>query len=159
VSTLQPIPYRDPADLLRRFAPTPLRARIDLESAGVVMETNDLSLLPPSYVVDVTIPLPSSRSCLWKIIRDVDVRGTTAEASIIMAGSLIVYTMGPACLIGADRERNEILAFIGRDVDKACFHRSILPALQRLTEFVTRKQKPSTVVENAEAAIGGHCGA
>jgi hypothetical protein len=158
VSTLQPIPYRDPADLLRRFAPTPLRARIDLESGGVVIETNDLSLLPPSYVVDVTIPLPS-RSCLWKIIRDVDVRGTIAEASIIMAGSLIVYTMGPACLIGADRERNEILAFIGRDVDKACFHRSILPALQRLTEFVTRKQEPSTVVENAEAAIGGHRGA
>jgi hypothetical protein len=157
VSTLRPISYRDPLDLLRRFAPTPLSARIDLEFASVVMETNDLSFLPPWSLVDVASPLPSSQSCVWKIVRDVDVRGTTAEASIIMAGSLMVYTMGPACLIGADRERNEILVFIGRDVDKSSFDGSILPVLRRLTEFVTRKQEPSTLVEDAEAAIGGHC--
>jgi hypothetical protein len=40
-----------------------------------------------------------------------------AEPTIVMAGNLITYSMGPACLIAADRERKEILAFIGTAAD------------------------------------------
>jgi hypothetical protein len=76
-----------------------------------------------------------------------------------MAGSLIIYSMGPACLVGADRERGEILAFIGRDVDARVFQESILPALVRLTEFVTRKQQMPNIPQNAGLPIGGQCNA
>jgi hypothetical protein len=65
--------------------------------------------------------------------------------------------MGRACLIGADRERKEVLAFIGRDVDTTVFQQWILPALCRLTEFVTRQPGIPTVVETAEPTVGGQC--
>jgi hypothetical protein len=157
VFTPEPISYCDPLDLLRRFAPTPLKAFVYLEFADVLLETNDFSFLP-------TLPQPSSRdsysqSCLWKIVRDLDVRGATTDASIVMAGSLIVYSLGPACLIGADRERGEILAFIGRDVDVRVFQESVLPALIRLTEFVTRKQETPAIARGAEVPIEGQCNA
>jgi hypothetical protein len=150
--TLEPVSYTDPLDLLRRFAPTPLKAGIHLGFANVVLETNDLSFLP--LLLHSNDTKISSTPCLWKIVRDVDVRGTTVEASILMAGNLIVYCMGPACLIGADRERREILAFIGRDVDAHCFQESVLPALCRLTEFVTRPQDPAAPSQ-AEVPAGG----
>jgi len=152
MTTLESVSYTDPLDLLHRFVPTPLRAEIHLELANVVLETNDLSfllLLPHSTAGEI-----SSTPCLWKIVRDVDVRGTTAEASILMAGNLIFYSMGPACLMGADRERREILAFIGRDVDAHSFQQSILPALCRLTEFVTRPQDIA-VPGRTEVPAGG----
>ncbi len=150
----EPVSYSDPLDLLRRFSPVPLKALVYLEFANVLLETNDLSFLPSLSLLSV--PVASSQSCLWKIIRDVDVRGMFTEASIVMAGSLIVYSMGPPCLIGADRERGEILAFIGRDVDSRSFQESILPALMRLTEFVTRKQQDTPVVaSHPELPVGG----
>jgi hypothetical protein len=157
MSTLVPVSYKDPLDLLRRFAPTPLKAQVNLEIANVVLETNDLSFFLPSLSRLSTAEI-STKSCVWKIVRDVDVRGTTIEVSIVMAGNLIVYSMGPACLIGADRERSEILAFIGRDVDTHSFQEAILPALCRLTEFVTRQQEAPIVIR-PEVAMGGPCNA
>jgi hypothetical protein len=156
MSTLVPVSYKDPLDLLRRCTPTPLKAEINLEIANIVLETNDLSFLPSlSRLSSAEI---STKSCFWKIVRDVDVRGTTIEASIVMAGNLIVYSMGPACLIGADRERSEILAFIGRDVDTHSFQEAILPALCRLTEFVTR-QREAPIMIRPEVAMGDSCNA
>ena len=155
MSTLIPVFYKDPLDLLRRFTPTPLKTEVNLEIANVVLETNDLSFLPS--MSRLSAAEISTKSCSWKIVRDVDARGTTIEASIVMAGNLIVYSMGPACLIGADRERSEILAFIGRDVDTHSFQEAILPALCRLTEFVTRQQEASMI--HPEVAMEGPCNA
>jgi hypothetical protein len=149
--------YRDPLDLLRRFAPTPLKAQVYLEIANVLLETNDLSFL--SSLSQMAAREPALQSCRWKMVRDMDVPGATSEASIVMAGSLIVYCMGPACLIGADRERGEILAFIGRDVDARHFQESILPSLMRLTEFVTRKQDAPILAQNSITRVGGACNA
>jgi hypothetical protein len=154
--------YRDPLDLLRRFAPTPLKTHMKLDFATVLLETNDLSFFPSPWQPHVQSPrnpLPSANSaqsthCLWKIVRDVDVDHKITETSIVMAGSLIVYSMGPACVIGADRERKEILAFIGLEVDARTFRESILPALCRLTEFVMRQETPQAL-RAAEVAVGG----
>jgi hypothetical protein len=157
VLTPELVSYRDPLDLLRRFAPTPLKAQVYLEFANVSMETNDLSFF--SSLSKLGVREPSSPTCLWKIVRDVDVRGAIVEASIVMAGSLILYSMGPACLIGADRERGEILAFIGRDVDARPFQDSILPTLIRLTRFVTRKQETPIMTPSTELPVGGQCNA
>jgi hypothetical protein len=153
------VSYRDPLDLLRRFAPTPLKVHLRLEAATVLLETNDLSFLSSLSPIDASPASSSSQSCLWKIVRDVDVRGKTTETSIIMAASLIVFSMGPACLIGVDRERREILAFIGLDVDARTFQESILPALCRLTEFVARGRETPEMLRDSEVAIGDHCNA
>ena len=158
--------YRDPLDLLRRFAPTPLKTHVQLDFATVLLETNDLSFFPsPLQPQEQSSrsPLPSANSahamqCLWKIVRDVDVHHKITETSIVMAGSLIVYSMGPACVIGADRERKEILAFIGLEVDVRAFQESILPALHRLTEFVMRQETPQAQ-RAAKGAVGGPCNA
>jgi hypothetical protein len=157
VPTPKPASHRDPLDLLRRFAPTPLKTQIYLKFANVLLETNDLSFL--SSLAPLAVREPSSQSCLWKIVRDVHVRGLTTEASIVMAGSLIVYSMGPACLLGADRERGEILAFIGRDVDARLFQESILPSLIRLTEFVTPERKAPPMARSTELPLEGGCNA
>ena len=153
----EPASYSDPLDLLRRFAPTPLKTQVPLVVATILLETNDLSFL--SLLSQLAVREPSSQSCRWKIVRDVDVRGMTTEASIVMAGSLIVYSMGPACLIGADRERGEILAFLGRDVDARVFQESILPSLLRLTEFVTPRQEPPIVPRSTKLPVEGGCNA
>ena len=158
--------YRDPLDLLRRFAPTPLKTHVQLDFATVLLETNDLSFFPSPlqpHEQSSRNPLPCANSahathCLWKIVRDVDVHHKITETSIVMAGSLIVYSMGPACVIGADRERKEILAFIGLEVDVRAFQESILPALHRLTEFVMRQETPQAQ-RAAKVAVGGPCNA
>lgn len=163
---LQTASYRDPLDLLRRFAPTPLKTHVQLDFATVLLETNDLSFFPsplPPHLQSLHNALPPTNSpqpkhCLWKIVRDVDVPHKITEASIVMAGSLIVYSMGPACVIGADRERKEILAFIGLEVDARTFQESILPALCRLTEFVMRLESKQPI-RAAEVAVGGRCNA
>jgi hypothetical protein len=159
VATPALVSYSDPLDLLRRFAPTPLKVHLRLESATVLLETNDLSFLPALSFAGVPAPSASSQSCLWKIVRDVDVRGQVADASIIMAGNLIFFSMGPACLIGADRERREILAFIGLDIDAPTFQQSILPPLYRLTEFVTHAAETSEVLRASEVVSGDRCNA
>ena len=155
----EPVSYTHPLDLLRRFAPTPLKAHVHLDFASVLLETNDLSFLPALSSLGLTVPTPCAQRCLWKLVRDVDVKGKTGEASIVMAGNVIVYSMGPPCLIGADREHREILAFVGLDVDARSFQESILPALCRLTEFVARQQAAPVAVPIAEIALGGRCNA
>jgi hypothetical protein len=159
VSAPELVSYRDPLDLLRRFSPTPLKAQVPLEFANVRLETNDLSFLPSPPLVGGSVSSPAGPSCLWKIVRDGDVRHKTAEASIVMAGTLIVYSMGPACLIAADREHREILAFLGLEVDACLFQQSVLPALCRLTEFVTRRDTTPEALHRTDVAIGDRCNA
>jgi hypothetical protein len=67
--------------------------------------------------------------------------------------------MGPACLIAADRERREILAFLGLEVDACLFQQSILPALCRLTEFVTSREATPEGLHRRDVAIGDRCNA
>jgi hypothetical protein len=144
-------PYRNPADLLRRFAPTPIKTTVHLGFARVLLETNDLSLLPS---LPFSGPTASSPTCAWKLVRDVDATCSPAEVSIVMAGSLIVYSMGPACLIGADRERKQILAFIGVEVDARLFQESILPALCRLTRLVIGCPETAEALPSVEVIAG-----
>jgi hypothetical protein len=161
VPTLDILPYCDPLDLLRRFAPTPLGANVSLEFARIRLETNDLNLLSAlpisgSPASDCTLEQPMP-SCLWKIVRDPDVHQKLAEPSTITAGNLMVHTMGPACIMGADRDRKEILAFLGVEVDARVFRESIVPALIRLTEFVTHPTRPAPVKTEGAVPVGDQC--
>jgi hypothetical protein len=149
--------YCDPLDLLRRFAATPQKARITFESACVMLETNDLSLFPSSISHSLTALDPTLPSCCWKVVRDVDARQKFTEPSIVITGDLMVYSMGPACIIAADRDRKEIVAFIGAEIDSSCFRESILPTLLRLTEFATLPNSASPNWQQESLSSGNEC--
>jgi hypothetical protein len=154
--------YRDSLDLLHRFAPTPLKVAVPLECASVILETNDLRFFPATPTAQpATAPATESQlpHCLWKIVRDVDNHRSLTEASIVMAGSLIVYSLGPACIMAADRERQEVLAFIGTKADGQVFRDTILPALVRLTEFVTSSVESASVHSATPVSVGDTCNA
>jgi hypothetical protein len=157
------VSYRDPLDLLHRFVPTPLTVPLKIACADVVLQTNDLSFLPSSYALSSMGSSDGngqpSVSCLWKIVRDVDVSNELAEASVVMVGNLTVYSMGPACIVAADRERRELLAFLGTTVNAPAYKDSIFPALCRLTEFVTRPASSLPAHVELTAAVGDECNA
>jgi hypothetical protein len=148
MSTHDIAPYRDSLDLLHRFVPTPLTGFLRLDSANVKLETNDLRFFPTVAALKVATASPFDDqpppSCLWKIVRDADVQQELAEATTILSDDLVVYSMGPACLVAADRARREILSFIGASVDARAYQFTILPTLCRLTEFVTHSDSSST---------------
>jgi hypothetical protein len=41
--------------------------------------------------------------------------------------------MGPACLLGVDRERGELLCFIGADIDSRTFQEVLFPLFYSLS--------------------------
>ena len=155
--------YRDPLDLLHRFVPTPLNASFRLDCATVILQTNDLSFFPstetpPEVPASSRIQIQPPASCLWKIIRDVDVSEELSEPSTIVSDDLLVYSMGPAFIIAADRARRELLAFIGASVDARAYQLTILPTLYRLTEFITCSVAKVAPADRPPAA-GDHCNA
>jgi len=163
VSTHDIAPYRDSLDLLHRFVPTPLTGLLQLDSANVTLETNDLRFFPAAAALKVS---PASRindqplpSCLWKIVRDGDMQHGLAEATTILSDELVVYSMGPACIVAADRARREVLAFMGASVDARAYRFTILPTLCRLTEFVTRSDSSSAAYADLPFSAGDQCNA
>jgi hypothetical protein len=124
--------YQDPLDLLRRFIPTPYRTRFRLAATSFVVETNDFSLLPELPLeTEFDAFLPSKLA--WKLVRDPDAHGLLQEPLQLISGQLTVVAMGTACLIGVDRERRELLGFIGAGVDPRTFQESLVPLLCRLS--------------------------
>ena len=154
--------YCDPLDLLHRFVSTAFTISLEIAKANVVLQTNDLSLTPANSTLSSASASDTNghpASCLWKIVRDVDVSNTLTEASIVMLGNVIVYSMGPACIVAADREYREVLAFIGASVDARAYQDSIFPALCRLTEFVTGPCLSHSAHAELSAAVGDECNA
>jgi hypothetical protein len=124
--------YQDPLDALRRFIPTPLRTQFRIGSTTVVVATNDFSLLPALPLADPSHDLDSS-SLDWKLVRDSDAQGLLQEPLFLISGQLTIVGMGPACLLGVDHQRRELLGFIGRDVDARTFQEFLVPFLCRLS--------------------------
>jgi hypothetical protein len=100
------------------------------------VETNDFTLLPalPLDTEWDEIRMPSFE---WKLIRDLDAPGQLEEPLLLMSGKLTVVSMGTACLLGLDRERGELLCFIGAEVDAGAFQASLVPLFCQLTNEVT----------------------
>ena len=163
MSTQDIAPYRDSLDLLHRFAPTPLTGFLQLDCANVTLETNDLRFLPAATAPRVSatsrIDDQPRSSCLWKIVRDADVGQELAEVTALLSDDLVVYSMGPACIVAADRTRREVLAFIGVSVDARAYQLTILPTLYRLTEFVTRSGSSSAAYVDLPFSAGDPCNA
>jgi len=130
--------YRDPLDLLRRFVPTPLKARYRVGSLPVIVETNDFSLLP-TFPLETDSENAGAPTLEWKLIRDADAQDAVESPKILKTPSLTLIEMGPSCLIGIDHERRELLGFIGANVDAGTYREFILPLLCQVTrnEFST----------------------
>ena len=125
--------YADPLDILRRFAPAPLKAMYRIGSSRAVVQTNDFHLLP-ALPLDVNFRVPGEQSQEWKLIRDPDTPGPLEAARFLICGPLTVVEMGPACLLALDHERREVVGFIGADVDARTYQEFLVPLLCRLTQ-------------------------
>ena len=163
MSTHDIAPYRDSLDLLHRFVPTPFSVSVRFNSASVSLETNDLRFLPSATALEFSANSSfddqPTRTCLWRIIRDADVLQKLADGTGLLSDDLVVYSMGPACIIAADRPRREVLAFIGTSVDASAYQSTILPTLYRLTEFVTRSESWSAAYADLPLSAGEQCNA
>jgi hypothetical protein len=148
-------PYSHPLDVLRRFMPSPLKTLIKFEKEIILVETNDSSLLLPLGYFDSQTTLAISPAFHWKLLRDADVRGKPAGATILMAGSLLVANMGPACLAGVDLGRKELLAFIGGEVGPRDYQIYVFPVLSGLTQFAMGK-KPAIGVPFPNEVVGAN---
>jgi hypothetical protein len=133
-------PYSHPLDVLRRFMPSPLKKLLKFEEEIILVETNDSSLLMPLVYFDSQATSAISPAFHWKLLRDADVRGKPARATIFVAESLLVANMGRACLAGMDLERKELLAFIGGEVDPQDYQIHVFPVLSGLTQFAMGKK-------------------
>ncbi len=118
--------YHDPLDALRRFIPTPVRITLLVGVTILSVTTNDLSLVP-EFPAEVLPNKMTDRILDWKLVRDVEARGSLQEPLRLISGPLTVVTMGPACLLGVDRERGELLCFIGADIDSRTFQEVLFP--------------------------------
>jgi hypothetical protein len=124
--------YVDPPDLLCRFIPTPLRAVYRISSIRVTVETNDFTLLP-ELPLDAALDVSHEQNLQWKLVRDKDSHGLLEEPVLLASGTLTVVTMGTACLFGLDRERRELLGFIGAEIDGRTYHDFLVPFFCRMT--------------------------
>jgi hypothetical protein len=148
-------PYSHPLDVLRRFMPSPLKTLIKFEKEIILVETNDSSLLLPFGYLDSQTTSAISPAFHWKLLRDADVRGKLARATILMAGSLLVANIGPVCLAGMDLERQELLAFIGGEVDPQDYQIYVFPVLSGLTQFAMGK-KPAIGIPFPNEVVGAN---
>ena len=122
----------DPLDLLRRFIPTPLKVLFRVGSAHVTVRTNDITLLPV-FPLEADLETLGVKTLEWRLIRDVDSPGLLEPPLFISSGALTIVAMGPACLIGVDREKRELLAFIGRAIDTRTHQKFLIPLFCELT--------------------------
>lgn len=124
--------YQDPLDVLRRFIPTPVRITLPVGVTVLSVSTNDVSLVP-KFPAEIPFNKVTDRILDWKLVRDVDAHGGLREPLRLICGPLTIVTMGPACLLGVDRERGELLCFIGADIDARTFQDVLVPLFCRLS--------------------------
>ena len=138
-----PVPvYFHPLDILQRFAPAPYTS-ISLCGGSVLKTaTNDRTLLPP--FPHLQVPAGESEvSITWKLLRDPTAQGSIEAQTTFVTETLSAIFMGPACLMAADRQRAQLFAFLGSQVDSRAYREEILPALVQLSRSCHVLEKDS----------------
>jgi hypothetical protein len=123
--------YADPFDILRRFVPAPLKASYRVASLHVMVQTNDFALIP-TLLLGADPEARTAWDWEWKLVRDADAFGPLESGTCLSSDGLIVATMGPACLLGVDHHRREVLGFIGADVDARTYQEFLVPFIFRM---------------------------
>ncbi|HWG58239.1 MAG TPA: hypothetical protein VN661_04245 [Candidatus Acidoferrales bacterium] len=120
-------------DFLKRFVPAPFRAIVRAGALAISLETNDSGCLSALAAAGRESPSEPYERFHWTMIRDEDAPGGIVGSIDLADEHLTFVNMGPACLVGLDAKRRELLAFIGADVDEHLLAESILPLFLRLT--------------------------
>jgi len=142
----------DPLDPLRRFMATPLRTRFRVGTTRVMVQTNDFRLLP-ELPLDTGVDQAGNARFEWKLVRDHDAPGLLEETLLLTGGPLTIASMGPACLVGVDHERGELLAFIGYEVDSRVFQEVLVPFLGRLTTAAAESRKYTNLLNEHQSTL------
>jgi hypothetical protein len=150
----EPSHAQDPLDLLRRFTATPLKGVYRIGEIRVVVETNDFALLP-RLDLEAEFNKPQRLSLEWKLVRDADARAPLEAPIYLTTETLMVVAMGSACLLGLDKERRELLGFIGAAVDGRTFQEFLLPHLIRMTQETVRGDKNNWNIKRSEDLLHG----
>lgn len=127
--------YADPLDLLRRFIPTPWKAVYGIGMVRVGLQTNDITLLP-TLPLTADLEVPRGQSVEWRLVRDWDSPAPLEAPIFLSCGALTIVSMGPACLLGIDHEKREIVGFIGTAVDARTHQEVLIPLLLQLTQEI-----------------------
>jgi hypothetical protein len=143
--------YNNALDLLRRFVPTPLRARFCTESFRVTVETNDFSLFPV-LPFDSSVHNGAQQSCHWKLVRDSDVIAPLEEPTFLSSAGIRTVSMGPACLLGVDVELRELVGFIGASVDAHTYREFVVPLLLQMSNGAFTGEPLANLVARTEKA-------
>lgn len=123
-------------DLLKRFIPTPFQGTIRVHQANVRVKSNDITVI--ATMKDLFRPAPARislapHSFLWKLVYDKDAPSDLRGLTVIACGPTRAASFGPACLVGVDHERNELIGFLGVAGNDCAFRQIIVPVLTDLT--------------------------
>jgi hypothetical protein len=133
--------YNHSLDLLRRFVPTPLRARFIIGDVRVTIETNDLSLFPV-LPFDNAPSNTSEQNFNWRLVRDSDVPAFLEEPMFLRSTGVTIVNMGPACVFGVDHDRRGLVGFVGAGVDAHTYRDFLVPLLSRMTNETSGGDSP-----------------
>ena len=78
----------------------------------------------------------ADRDFEWILIRDEDASGPLQLPVMFTCGLLTIVQMGSACVAGVDRERRELVGFIGSEVHARAHQEFLVPLFCRLTNEV-----------------------
>jgi hypothetical protein len=123
--------FGSPPDLLKRFVHTPFQGFLRIERAEILVQSNDPTMIDvPATPSNRTVL--GANSWLWKLIYDSDAESELREATSILFGTRVVANMGSGCLVGLDRERSEVFAFLGITGENPTFREVVVPFLTKL---------------------------
>jgi hypothetical protein len=145
-------------DLLRRFIPTPVKANYRIGGVRVLVQTNDLTLLP-TLLLDADLDADHIRAegqnLEWTLIRDADSHGLLERALFVATEMLTGVVMGRGCLVWLDHERRQLLGFIGADIDVRTYQEFLVPLLCRMSDEVVVSDPRSRVARWSNKRANG----
>lgn len=144
--------YRDPLDILRRFTPTPHRAKYRIGTLQVVVESNDFTLLPSLPFEDGSEEAPE-KVFDWKLVRDNEAVGPIEEPVYLTSEHLRVAYLGAACLMAVDPERRELVGFVGASVDASTFQGFLMPILCQMSQEANGAQWMASMPQTEEGRV------
>jgi hypothetical protein len=125
--------YRDERDPLWRLVPAHFNLNICLGRLHVLVESNDPWLLGTLANMDMEKSSNAEPTFLWRVIRDPEAGGEIEPATVLEDGDLSFLRMGWGVFAGVDKERRELLGFVGTSVSEQVFRDFVVRAFVELT--------------------------
>ncbi len=125
--------YNDLRDPLWRLAPTPFSVRACIGRLRVRVECNDPQIFASLAKLIPDVSMKIEDEFLWRIIRDPEAAGDIESVAIVVDGDLTFVKMGSGVFAGVDKERKELLGFVGMGVCEHELEEVVLPLFVQIT--------------------------